>query len=211
MVKVVTVTTFLEMESALQGRLDLAGRPGVEVTRAVVGDAPVLRSMCLEIGREHLWVSRIAWTDGDFERLLADGKVHVWIAREKRTPVGFIELSEQERKAVKMALLGIRPAYAGRGMGRYLLSFGIAQAWGMGAERVRVETRTYDGERALNNYLQRGFKIKKRRPEIIVVPERYDGNVTTIIQRARERGVFPSPLRRLEAYVRAFCRASAVR
>jgi GNAT superfamily N-acetyltransferase len=59
----------------------------------------------------------------------------------------------------------------GKGLGKHLLSYGIAQAWNNGAKRLWVHTCNLDGPYALNNYIKRGFSVYKVDEQ--PMPERY--------------------------------------
>ena len=49
----------------------------------------------------------------------------------------------------------------GAGLGKHLLSYGVARAWEMDAKRVWLHTCNLDGPHALANYQKRGFRIFK--------------------------------------------------
>jgi GNAT superfamily N-acetyltransferase len=73
-------------------------------------------------------------------------------------PVGYIEL-DRTGDDIEVAYFGLRPGYMGRGLGKHLLSWGIAQAWSEGPSRVWLHTCNLDGPYALDNYLKRGFSV----------------------------------------------------
>jgi GNAT superfamily N-acetyltransferase len=85
-------------------------------------------------------------------------------------PSGYVELAQQGRET-EIAYFGLRPKYHGRGLGKHLLSFGIAKAWESGAERVVVHTCNLDATSALPNYLKRGFRVYHTTEE--TMPDRY--------------------------------------
>ena len=73
-------------------------------------------------------------------------------------PSGFFELHQYEDGSVEIAYFGLLKEYTGRGLGKYLLTIAIEQAWKKATDRVWVHTCTLDHPAALTNYLKRGFK-----------------------------------------------------
>jgi GNAT superfamily N-acetyltransferase len=77
------------------------------------------------------------------------------------TPAGYFEL-EKDKGNVEIAYFGLLPQFIGQGIGGYLLTRAVEQAWQMSAERVWVHTYTLDHPNALSNYQARGFRIFKQ-------------------------------------------------
>ncbi len=200
--KVVALKTIVEMASPSQARLTLDAAPGLTVTPADKTDAAAYRDLYREVGRDHLWVARTRWTVDDYGNRIADGQVHVWLARVDGEPVGFIEFEEQEDGTIEIKFLGVSPRFMARGIGKYLLSFGIREAWKLQPEKLWLFTRNYDGEHALTNYIKRGFVVKKIRSELIGVSKENEEAAAAVVRRARERGDYPGLLRRIEAHIR---------
>jgi GNAT superfamily N-acetyltransferase len=67
-------------------------------------------------------------------------------------------LKRHEDGAVEIAYFGLLQEFIGRGLGKYLLTEAVREAWRTGARRVWLHTCTLDGEAALPNYKARGFK-----------------------------------------------------
>jgi GNAT superfamily N-acetyltransferase len=84
---------------------------------------------------------------------------------------GYIELTNDGAGDLEIAYFGLRPAFFGRGLGKYLLSYGVQRAWDSGAKRVWLHTCNLDGPAALANYLARGFVVTH--VEDVPMPERY--------------------------------------
>ena len=70
-----------------------------------------------------------------------------------------LNLFRHDDSSVEIAYFGLRRNYMGRGLGKHLLSYGVARAWEMGANRVWLHTCNLDGPHALANYQKRGFRI----------------------------------------------------
>ena len=58
--------------------------------------------------------------------------------------------------------IGLMKRFIGQGLGGYLLTRATTRAWDMGAERVWLTTCSHDHPHALQNYLDRGYRIKNQ-------------------------------------------------
>jgi GNAT superfamily N-acetyltransferase len=79
------------------------------------------------------------------------------------TPAVYFEL-EKNNDNVEIAYFGLLPQFIGRGIGGYLLTRAVEQAWQMSAERVWIHTCSLDHPGALSNYQARGFRLLKQEP-----------------------------------------------
>ena len=156
------VRTFLEMTdpSELEGA---PVAPAHAVLNRVEDCAPALwRRLYTEVGREYHWVDRLAWTDDDITRYLADPALELWVLRVQDETAGYFELRRHDDGAVEIAYFGLLPAFTGQGLGRFLLTKAVERAWAVGARRVWLHTSSLDHSSALSNYLARGFSIWKQ-------------------------------------------------
>lgn len=133
-------------------------------------DVAFYRFLYREVGEAWRWRDRLAMPDDELASLLASATVDVDVVYTEGVPAGYIELV---RIGVDMeiAYFGLRSAYFGRGLGKHLLSHGVAYAWNDGANRVWVHTCNLDGPNALKNYIQRGFRVYDVKEE--PMPEKY--------------------------------------
>jgi GNAT superfamily N-acetyltransferase len=156
------VRTFLEMTnpSDLQG----AAAPSADVTidRAERCAPGLWRRLYTEVGREYHWVDRLAWTDEEIARYLADPALELWILRRHGEPAGYFELRRDDDGAVEIAYFGLLPAFTGQGLGKFMLTRAVERAWARGASRVWLHTSSLDHSSALSNYLARGFSVWKQ-------------------------------------------------
>lgn len=134
----------------------------VVLERADGCEPSLWRHLYTEVGREYHWVDRLAWTDEEIARYLADPALELWILKEADTPAGYFELRMDADHAVEIAYFGLMPAAVGRGLGKYLLTRAVQRAWERGAHRVWLHTSSLDHSSALPNYLARGFTIWKQ-------------------------------------------------
>ena len=156
------VRTFLQMTD--RADLDAAGAPSPDVVVERMEACPpgLWRRLYTDVGREYHWVDRLAWTDDEITRYLADPALELWILRATGETAGYFELRRHEDGAVEIAYFGLLPAFTGQGLGKYMLTKAVERAWTLGANRVWLHTSSLDHSSALSNYLARGFSIWKQ-------------------------------------------------
>jgi ribosomal protein S18 acetylase RimI-like enzyme len=156
------VRTFLQMTDPAD--LDAAGAPSPAAVVERAADCPpaLWRRLYTEVGREYHWVDRLAWTDDEIVRYLADPALELWILREAGETAGYFELRRHDDGAVEIAYFGLLPAFTGRGLGKFMLTSAVERAWARSATRVWLHTSSLDHSAALSNYLARGFSIWKQ-------------------------------------------------
>jgi GNAT superfamily N-acetyltransferase len=156
------VRTYLEMTA--RAELSPAEAPPGDVTLERRDQCPpaLWRRLYTEVGRDYHWVDRLAWTDDEIVRYLADPRLELWILSEAGEPAGYFELRAGDDGAVEIAYFGLMPHAVGRGLGRFMLTRAVERAWDRGATRVWLHTSSLDHSSALSNYLARGFSIWKQ-------------------------------------------------
>ena len=85
-------------------------------------------------------------------------------------PAGYFELEREEDGSVQVAYFGLLPEFVGRGLGKYLLTRAVEEAFDLGASRVWLHTCTLDHPGALPNYLARGFRKTREETYTAEVP-----------------------------------------
>lgn len=157
-VPTLTVTrTYLEMTAPEQ--LHPAGAAGEGVRLEEVHDCPwhFYRYLYTEGGRLSHWRDRLPWTEQQFRDWLA-GPSRIWVLTVRGAPAGFFELRGPEAGGLEIAYLGVLPEHQGAGLGKFLLTRAVEEAWVMRPTRVWLHTCTLDHPGALPNYLKRGFR-----------------------------------------------------
>lgn len=164
------VTTWY-LEQAAPGDLRAAAVPaadaGVAIVRAEVPSAELGRFLYTAVGADVSWIDRLPWPRERWRTHLERPGCEIWVAYERGTPAGFVELDAQDEGAVEIAYFGLLPDFRGRGIGGHLLSYGTARAWDLDGrwpgrpptKRVWVHTCSLDGPHALANYRRRGFRV----------------------------------------------------
>jgi GNAT superfamily N-acetyltransferase len=162
-----TVTTW-SLEQTSPSELRPAAAPAdVRIVRAEVPSPEFSRFLYTAVGRDVRWTDRLSLTYAQWQEYLDRPGVETWVAYERGTPAGYLELAAQDGGAVEIVYFGLIPAFRGRRIGGHLLSYGVARAWDLAerrpglkpTERVWLHTCTKDGEHARANYLRRGFTL----------------------------------------------------
>ncbi|MFI2779489.1 GNAT family N-acetyltransferase [Streptomyces sp. ALB3] len=163
------------LEQTSPADLSPAAAPAGAVT-VVRSETPLpefSRFLYTAVGGDVRWTDRLSLTYAQWQEILERPGTETWVAYEKGTPAGFIELAPQEEGTVEVAYFGLIPAFRGRGIGGHLLSYGVARAWDLAerhpgrtpTRRVWVHTCSDDGPHAMDNYLRRGFRLYDTRTE----------------------------------------------
>jgi len=164
-------TTCLEMISPDQLVMKPFERKDVLLMQAEVPNPDLNHFLFMSVGLPWQWYSRLAWQRRDWDQYLNSPDVQTWVGYVKGTPFGYFELEKQSGADVEIKFFGLLPAFIGQGLGSYLLSRTIQQAWAMEASRVWVHTCSLDHPTALSNYQNRGFKICKVSSEDEEIPD----------------------------------------
>ncbi|MEC3997734.1 GNAT family N-acetyltransferase [Actinacidiphila sp. DG2A-62] len=164
-------TWYLEMTAAAELRPAAApaSGAGVSVVRAEIPSAPFSRFLYTAVGGDVSWTDRLEWPPERWAAYLERPGCETWVAYERGTPAGYVELEAQDDGAVEIVYFGLLPDFRGRGIGGHLLSYGAARAWDLAARwpgreptaRVWVHTCSLDGPYALANYERRGFRVTR--------------------------------------------------
>ncbi|HXI21141.1 MAG TPA: GNAT family N-acetyltransferase [Gemmatimonadales bacterium] len=150
--------TYLEMTSPA----DLAGAgavppAGARVERVRACSPGFFRFLYGEVGGPYHWRDRLPWSDERIHQYL-EGPVDLWVLYEDGAPAGYFELLRHPDGSVEIAYFGLMPHAIGRGLGGFLLTRAVQEAWALGPARVWLHTCTLDHPAALPNYLSRGFR-----------------------------------------------------
>jgi ribosomal protein S18 acetylase RimI-like enzyme len=152
------ITTYLHITDRGAFKPTYLHASNVKIVEMNAADVAFYRFLYGEVGKEWRWRDRLLLSDVDLYAILSQPGVSVHVLYVDGVPAGYVELAKQG-DATEIAYFGLRPNFFGRGLGKYLLSYGIETALEDGAERVWVHTCNLDGPHALDNYKKRGFKI----------------------------------------------------
>lgn len=167
--RLVSVVTYLEMTQA-PGAPAPAPLPGVTFRRVHRPDLVWYRQLYGRIGREWLWVSRLAMSDRKLRDEFDDPLFEVWALARDGHDGGLVELDRRRAPDVEIVYFGLVPDMIGQGLGGWLMRSALAEAWRYGTQRVWLHTCTHDHPGALGFYRKLGFKPYKRAVEIALDP-----------------------------------------
>ncbi|MFG2966426.1 GNAT family N-acetyltransferase [Streptomyces sp. NPDC048288] len=139
----------------------------VRIVRSAVPSPEFSRFLYASVGGDIRWTDRLGWSHASWQQHLARPGVETWVAYDRGTPAGYVELEPQDDGVVEIVYFGLIPAFRGRRIGGHLLSYGAARAWDLAerwterppTKRVWLHTCSLDGEHAMANYQRRGFRL----------------------------------------------------
>ena len=157
----VTVT-WLEMTSPDQRS---PARGVLDPTAILRAERPTIsfyRYLYDTVGADWNWFMRRRLTDEELARIIHDDEVEVFVLYVRGVPGGYVELDRRLEGEVEVAYFGLIPEYVGRGLGAYLLDWGLGRAWSYRPNRVWLHTCTLDHPRALGVYQRAGLRVYRR-------------------------------------------------
>jgi len=154
--QIVVTRTCLEMTSPDQHQGGEGPPAGARLELVPHVSTGFFRFLYAEVGKQFFWRDRLSWTDEQIVEYLK-GPVWLWVLYHAGAPAGYFELKRHADGSVEIAYFGLMPHAIGKGLGKYLLSQAIDQAWALAPTRVWLHTCTLDHPAALPNYLKRGF------------------------------------------------------
>ena len=153
------VRTHLEMGEIAELRSESRTPPGsVTLTREPMS-AGRYRALYSAVGARWHWRDRLLLSEEELSTYLASPHVYVWVLRSHQQEAGYFELQRYPDARVEIMYFGLLHEYIGRGLGGWLLTRAVEEAFALNASRVTLHTCTLDGTAALPNYLARGFVI----------------------------------------------------
>jgi ribosomal protein S18 acetylase RimI-like enzyme len=164
------ITTYLEMTAPEQFQASYIESDVMRIEALTSVDVGFYLFLYQSVGENLTWRDRIIMPKDELKAAISHPNTAIFVLYVGGAPAGYVELSK-EGESVEISYFGLREDYHGRGFGKHLLSYGIQQAWDMGAKRLWVHTCNLDGQFALANYEKRGFRVYNLIEE--PMPERY--------------------------------------
>ncbi|WP_329088603.1 GNAT family N-acetyltransferase [Actinomadura citrea] len=178
------VPSVTEWEMEMRDAADLrpAPLPGVEMTFTLAGlpSPDVNRALYATVGARVCWTDRFPWTYEQWRAWVERPELSTWIAMAEGTIAGFFEIEAQPGGDTEIHLVGLTPAFVGRGYGGYLVEQCTRRAWQRGelwalsggpATRVWLRTSSLDHPNAIATYRRRGFKVAAESTAPKLVPD----------------------------------------
>ncbi|MFB7514682.1 GNAT family N-acetyltransferase [Streptomyces sp. NPDC056144] len=149
------------------------------ITRAEVPSAEYSRFLYTAVGGDIRWNDRLGLTYKEWQAIVEKPGAEIWVAYDRGTPAGYVELDPQEDGVVEIVYFGLIAAFRGRGFGGHLLTEGVRRAWDLAdrwpgreeTKRVWLHTCSLDGPHAMANYERRGFRLFDTKVEEVAESE----------------------------------------
>lgn len=159
-----TVVTFLEMTEMAHPHVHPPSNVRVALMHLEHPPVHFYRYLYDRVGDGLCWVDRKKLSDKQLAAEIQANGIDIFVAYVEGAPAGYFELdSVREDGCVWLAYFGIMADFQGIGLGKWLLSEAITTAWEKQPRKLRVETCTLDGPRALPLYQQMGFTPYERK------------------------------------------------
>ncbi len=161
-----TVTTYhLEMNSITELN-EKADSKGLNVVEAEIDEYKFNRFLYEYVGSPWEWTDKLSQSDSEWADYVENPNLRTWVAYQRGAIAGYFELLSKGDGTTEIMYFGLAEPFIGKGLGGYLLSQAIKNAWSMeSTSRVYVHTCSLDHESALSNYKARGFTLYKTETE----------------------------------------------
>jgi GNAT superfamily N-acetyltransferase len=154
--RVLTKVVYLEMRAPSERQVTPPATD-IRIQRACGLSVEQYRELYRGVGAAYHWTDRIRMPDALLRGIIEDDRVEIYVLYVADRPAGYAELDRRVGGEVELSYFGLFPAFVGRGLGAYFLSWALAQAWSYGPRRVWVHTCDLDHPAALPLYLRAGF------------------------------------------------------
>ncbi len=169
---ITTTVTFLELTSRPKARASLAERADISgIWRAHPPSLRFYRFLYDSVGDSYYWYMRRNMSDASLREIIEHPEVEIFVAYVHGTPAGYVELDRRTAHETQIAYFGLLPEFVGRGIGPWLLDWGIQRAWREDCGRVWLHTCTLDHPSALAMYQRAGMRMFKQEEERVELTE----------------------------------------
>lgn len=177
--KIAAVVTYLEM-LARPAASPVSAPADVAVRRVPLPDLDWYRALFRRVGQDWLWFSRLRMSEEELRTTIHDPNVDVFALSVHGEDKGLLELDRRSFPEIELKFFGLSSDLLGQGLGRYLMSVAIHEAWSHNPSRFFVHTCTHDSQRALSFYVKSGFTPYSRGIEIADDPRLSGGAPTHV-------------------------------
>lgn len=152
------VVTFLEMRAPPSAPPPKPPALKLAVLKAENISVAYYRFLYAEVGRDWTWYERRGVADADLAVQIQDPQVDVFVLHVGGQPAGYVELDRRRLPdEVEIRFFGLMAGFIGRGLGPWLLDWGVREAWRHAPRRLCVNTCSLDHPKALALYQRIGF------------------------------------------------------
>ena len=159
--RVEVVRTYLTLDDPAQLREAASADVSARIVRHSPCPVPVYRRLYKDVGEQWFWHDRLEWSDEALADHLASPDVALWELLVGDDSAGYYELQRHDDGGIEIAYFGLVPKFIGRGLGGWMLTHAVREAWHMNAQRIWLHTCTLDSPNALPGYKARGFRAFK--------------------------------------------------
>ena len=136
------------------------------ITEAKIKEYRFNRFLYALVGEAWQWNDKLNESDASWKAYSERDNLRTWVAYYQGAIAGYFELEVSADQEVEIKYFGLTPEFIGKGLGGFLLSYAIQQAWNScNAKRVWVHTCSLDHPSALSNYQALGFVLYKEEIE----------------------------------------------
>ena len=165
------VVTYLEMRERPAG---LAVPPSPLTLLRIHPSPNNYRELFRAVGAPWLWFSRLVMRDAALRAIIDHPDIELFEVRAGDQSVGMLELDRRVASKCELSFVGLIPALAGQGHGRWLLAEAVTHAWAAETARIHVHTCSLDHPAALGAYRRAGFIAVARKVETFIDPRLAD-------------------------------------
>ena len=167
--RVEVVRTYLTLDDPAALRTATGSHPNARLVRRSPCPVELYRRLYREVGEQWFWHDRLKWSDEELADHLESPNIAVWELLVDDDSAGYFELHRHDDGSVEIAYFGLAPRFIGRGLGGFMLTRAVHEAWNMEAQRVWLHTCTLDSPNALPGYKARGFhEVRTERLEVMI-------------------------------------------
>ena len=157
------VRNYLEIKSLDELLVEKKPSNNCSLEKVSSNDFQLNKFFYKQIGKNHQWVDRLAWTNKNWIEYVSSPNVFTFILKKNGDIAGFFELIYHKSKSeIEIAYFGLLKEYFGKKLGGYLLTHALRSGWSHQPSRIWVHTCTLDHPNALRNYVARGMNIFKK-------------------------------------------------
>lgn len=160
-------TYYLQMLNPDELKAKLSPSPQAQVIECQDKNFHLNRFFYQYVGEIWQWFDKKSWSDAQWQEHSHRDEIRLFMLTWQGTPAGYFELEKHADGSVEILYFGLAEAYLGKGLGGYLLSQAIEQAWGWQSSRVWVHTCNLDHPNALANYQARGLTLYRTEVESV--------------------------------------------
>ena len=156
------VRNYLEIKSLDELLVEKKPSNNCSLEKVSSNDFQLNKFFYKQIGKNHQWVDRLAWTNKNWIEYVSSPNVFTFILKKNGDIAGFFELIyHKDKSEMEIAYFGLLEDYMAKKLGSYMLTEAIKISFSYNVKRVWVHTCSLDHKNALKNYLARGMKIFK--------------------------------------------------